>query len=65
MNERTLALALAAGMLATVNPCGFAMIPAYLGFFLGLEGADRDVKTSVSRSLSVALSVSAGSRPRG
>ena len=60
MNERTLALALAAGMLATVNPCGFAMLPAYLGFFLGLEGADRDVKTSVSRSLSVALSVSAG-----
>jgi len=60
VNERTLALALAAGMLATVNPCGFAMLPAYLGFFLGLEGADRDVKTSVSRSLSVALSVSAG-----
>jgi cytochrome c-type biogenesis protein len=60
VNERTLALALAAGMLATVNPCGFAMLPAYLGFFLGVEAADRDVKTSVSRSLAVALSVSAG-----
>ncbi|MGI8711506.1 MAG: cytochrome c biogenesis CcdA family protein, partial [Acidimicrobiales bacterium] len=24
-------------MVATVNPCGFAMLPAYLGYFLGLE----------------------------
>jgi cytochrome c-type biogenesis protein len=60
VNERTLVLAMAAGMLATVNPCGFAMLPAYLGFFLGIEGDDRDVKTGVSRSLAVALSVSAG-----
>jgi cytochrome c-type biogenesis protein len=60
VSEQTLALALAAGMLATVNPCGFAMLPAYLGFFLGLEASDGDVKTSVSRSLGVALSVSAG-----
>ena len=60
MNEQTLVLALAAGMLATVNPCGFAMLPAYLGFFLGIEASDPDVKTSVSRSLGVALSVSAG-----
>ncbi|MSV49377.1 MAG: cytochrome c biogenesis protein CcdA, partial [Actinobacteria bacterium] len=25
-----LALAFSAGMVATVNPCGFAMLPAYL-----------------------------------
>jgi len=24
-------------MVATVNPCGFAMLPAYLSFFLGVE----------------------------
>ncbi|MFN7150094.1 MAG: cytochrome C biosynthesis protein, partial [Microthrixaceae bacterium] len=24
-------------MVATVNPCGFAMLPAYLSYFLGLE----------------------------
>jgi cytochrome c-type biogenesis protein len=60
VSERTLVLALAAGMLATVNPCGFAMLPAYLGFFLGIEAGEGDVKTSVSRSLAVALSVSAG-----
>jgi cytochrome c biogenesis protein CcdA len=58
--EAPLALAFASGMLATVNPCGFAMLPAYLGYFLGLEGQDRDVQASVSRSLRVGLSVSAG-----
>jgi cytochrome c biogenesis protein CcdA len=58
--DAPLSLAFAAGMLATVNPCGFAMLPAYLAFFLGLEGADRDVQSSVSRSLAVGLSVSAG-----
>jgi len=60
VNEKTLLLAFASGMLATVNPCGFAMLPAYLGFFLGADGDARDVKTSVGRSLAVALSVSAG-----
>ncbi|GAB3112085.1 cytochrome c biogenesis CcdA family protein [Streptomyces calidiresistens] len=30
-----LALAVTAGMLAAVNPCGFALLPAYLGLFVG------------------------------
>jgi cytochrome c-type biogenesis protein len=29
-----LSLALGAGMLASVNPCGFALLPAYLGIFV-------------------------------
>jgi len=58
--DAPLALAFASGMVATVNPCGFAMLPAYLGYFLGLEGQERDVQASVSRSLGVGLSVSAG-----
>jgi cytochrome c biogenesis protein CcdA len=37
-----LATAFAAGLVSTVNPCGFAMLPAYLGYFLGAgEGAAR------------------------
>ena len=60
MIDAPLGLAFASGMVATVNPCGFAMLPAYLGYFLGLEGQGRDVKASVSRSLGVGLSVSAG-----
>ena len=38
MIEAPIALAFAAGMVATVNPCGFAMLPAYLSYFMGLDG---------------------------
>ncbi len=29
--------AFGAGMVSSVNPCGFAMLPAYLGLYLGSE----------------------------
>ena len=32
-------------MVASVNPCGFAMLPAYLSYFLGLEGMADDRST--------------------
>jgi cytochrome c-type biogenesis protein len=47
------------GLVAAVNPCGFAMLPAYLSYFLGLEGDD-DADRSVLRALSVGLTVTAG-----
>lgn len=60
----SLAYAFGVGMVATFNPCGFAMLPAYLSYFLGLEGAthadDRDVQASVLRALLVGLTVAAG-----
>jgi cytochrome c biogenesis protein CcdA len=34
MNGEALALAFAAGTLAAVNPCGFALLPAYLALFV-------------------------------
>ncbi|SFB95153.1 cytochrome c biogenesis CcdA family protein [Streptomyces aidingensis] len=36
------ALAFTAGMLAAVNPCGFALLPAYLGLFVGGAGQQGD-----------------------
>ena len=49
------------GMVATVNPCGFAMLPAYLSYFLGLEGSDADVpRASVAQAVRVACAVAAG-----
>ncbi len=33
----TLAFAFGAGMLSTVNPCGFAMLPAFLAYYLGRD----------------------------
>jgi cytochrome c-type biogenesis protein len=57
------AYALTLGMVVTVNPCGFAMLPAYLSSFLGLSArtADRrDSTASVSRALLVSGAVTAG-----
>jgi cytochrome c-type biogenesis protein len=46
-------------MLATVNPCGFALLPAYLSAFVGLD--DSENKTSaVTRALSVSAVLTAG-----
>jgi cytochrome c-type biogenesis protein len=39
VSEAPLGLAVAAGMLAAVNPCGFALLPAYLSFLVGGDGA--------------------------
>ncbi len=33
-----LGFAFSAGMVSSVNPCGFAMLPAYLGLYLGDQG---------------------------
>ncbi len=62
MIEAPLGLAFAAGLVATVNPCGFAMLPAYLSYFMGLEGADDDAADDVTlgRALVVGGIVSAG-----
>ena len=42
MIDAPIGLAFAAGLVATVNPCGFAMLPAYLSYFMGLDGAGAD-----------------------
>jgi cytochrome c-type biogenesis protein len=53
-----LAFALGAGMLATVNPCGFAMLPAYLTLVI----ADRDTSrvARVGRALAASALMTAG-----
>jgi cytochrome c-type biogenesis protein len=52
---------LALGMFAAINPCGFVMLPAYLMYFLGLEGTHPgSQRASVSRALVVSVSTSAG-----
>ncbi len=55
--------AFGAGMVAAVNPCGFAMLPAYLSLYLGTqeEGfADRSVLARLLRALLVGGYVSSG-----
>lgn len=54
-------LALTAGMLAAVNPCGLPMLPAYLSFFIsGEDRAERTALASVVRALRASLAVSLG-----
>jgi cytochrome c biogenesis protein CcdA len=47
-------------MIATVNPCGFAMLPAYLGFFVGSDRRARSSVSAVRRALGVTAAVTAG-----
>jgi cytochrome c biogenesis protein CcdA len=53
-----LALALGAGMLATVNPCGFAMLPAYLTLVVADQDATRAAR--VGRALAASALMTAG-----
>ncbi|WP_432837765.1 cytochrome c biogenesis CcdA family protein [Dactylosporangium sp. CA-092794] len=51
-------LALAAGVLAAVNPCGFALLPAYLSLLVLDEGVSR--RRAVGRALLLTLAMTAG-----
>ena len=58
-----LGYAFAAGMVASVNPCGFAMLPAYLGLYLGTnekEGEQRNIVRSLGKSVLVGGVVTSG-----
>lgn len=60
--------AFVAGMVSTVNPCGFAILPAYLGLYLGSADAvaarprypSARTLAQVSRAMQVSLAVTAG-----
>ena len=49
--------AFAAGMIASVNPCGFALLPAYLGLYLGQTAGGQPSRGGVTRALWISLTV--------
>ena len=56
-----LGFAFSAGMVSSVNPCGFAMLPAYLGLYLGdQEAQNQNVAARLQRALLVGATVTAG-----
>jgi len=62
MSEQ-LAFAVAAGMLAAVNPCGFAMLPGYLTLFVassGGGGSEPTRWTAVRRALTATAAMTGG-----
>ncbi|WP_420445582.1 cytochrome c biogenesis CcdA family protein [Candidatus Poriferisodalis sp.] len=62
MNGARLTFAFTAGIVATVNPCGFAMLPAYLSFFLGIDrrAAEGSSRVGVGRALATGAVVTTG-----
>ncbi len=60
MIDAPLALAFAAGLVATVNPCGFAMLPAYLSYFMGIEEGHQGRTAALRGAIMVGAIVSAG-----
>ncbi|MBM3958889.1 MAG: cytochrome c biogenesis protein CcdA [SAR202 cluster bacterium] len=56
-----LGFAFAAGMVAVVNPCGFAMLPAYLGLYVGTqEGKGVRIEHRLLNAIVVSAAVGAG-----
>jgi len=58
-----LGFAFVAGMVSTVNPCGFAMLPTYLGLYLGSNESRVAARNSVhrlGRALMVGVVVTVG-----
>jgi len=45
------------GVVAAFNPCGFALLPAYLGLYLNDENAKKSLTARVRRSLVVSIAV--------
>src|SRR5260221_13651156 len=55
-----LGYALLAGMVASVNPCGFVLLPTYLGYYLGDRRDGAGVRHVTGRALAVGVTMTAG-----
>lgn len=59
VGQTSLGLAVAAGMLAAVNPCGFALLPAYLSLLV-LDDAGPGRFSAIARALGATAAMTAG-----
>lgn len=60
MINAPLALAFTAGMVASVNPCGFALLPAYVAAFVAGDDSSERGHRRVGRAVVVSVAVSVG-----
>ena len=60
MISATVTLAFTAGMVATFNPCGFSLLPAYIGAFVAGDEPDDRADRRLIRAVRVAAAVSVG-----
>jgi len=55
-----LSLSFIRGLVASINPCGFVLLPTYLMYFLGVSAADGETRAPIRKALLVGTMVSAG-----
>ena len=55
MDLAALAYPFSLGLVAAFNPCGFALLPAYLGYFVGVEQSGHSQPTSGTQALGAML----------
>ncbi|MEM8706206.1 MAG: cytochrome c biogenesis CcdA family protein [Actinomycetota bacterium] len=61
MSIEELAFPFSVGMLAAFNPCGFAMLPTYIGYFIGTGDAEQATKVrAITRGLWVGSMLTLG-----
>lgn len=63
MGSVSLGFALSAGLVASLNPCAFAMLPAFAAYYLGLDddrGARRAAPARAARGLAVGGAMTSG-----
>lgn len=60
MIDAPLALAFTAGMIAAINPCGFALLPAYVGAFVAGDDTRVRADRRIARAVGVSAAVSVG-----
>jgi cytochrome c biogenesis protein CcdA len=62
MNNLPILFAFTAGMLASVNPCGFAMLPTFVGFYLtgGVKETPQSRRIRLLRAVWLGLLVTVG-----
>lgn len=60
IDAAALGFALAAGLVAALNPCGFAFLPGYLGLVIAGDHQDTSRALAVARALMATVAMSAG-----
>ena len=57
MDHELLGVAFAAGLVAALNPCGFALLPAYLTFVIGDTSPGRPVAVARAAAVTIAMTL--------
>ena len=60
MNLEQFAFPFSVGMLAAFNPCGFAMLPTWIGYFIGAETPDETRVRAITRGMWVGAVLTGG-----